>query len=163
MYGRCLVGPEALTCPLDPHRTECDFWVWQRGRDGQQKAYGGSDTDRQRCLAPPFRISSRFNGWLHLSRLRGLAPPACTNFPATTQSNVREKDLRSLPVHVRCLKERWSRRTAQKGRTHCCCSVTSFVPSPSELQIDEWKSPGAESHTGAKRVAQVINADIVSP
>jgi len=40
--------------------------------------------------------------------------------------------------------------------------VISFIPSPCELQIDEWKSPGAESYSGTKRVAQVIDADIVS-
>jgi hypothetical protein len=32
----------------------------------------------QRLPGSAFRIFTHFNGWLHLSRLRGLAPLACT-------------------------------------------------------------------------------------
>jgi len=44
---------------------------------------------RRSCLTG--RLHSCFHGWLHRSRLRGLAPPACTNLPSIKRdSNVRK-------------------------------------------------------------------------
>src|SRR5579862_4120186 len=43
-------------------------------------------------LDPVFRPSSRFHGWLHRARLRGLAPPACTNLHASNSNQMCERN-----------------------------------------------------------------------
>src|ERR1700756_117757 len=42
-------------------------------------------------LDPVFRPSSRFHGWLHRARLRGLAPPACTNLHDSNSNQMCER------------------------------------------------------------------------
>src|ERR1700723_692144 len=46
----------------------------------------------QRLPDSAFRIFTHFTGWLHLSRLRGLAPLACTNLPAYNSNQMCERN-----------------------------------------------------------------------
>ncbi len=46
----------------------------------------------QRLPDAAFRIFTRFNGWLHLARLRGLAPLACTNLHNPNSNQMCERN-----------------------------------------------------------------------